>query len=122
MLLTNELNLKVCDPAVIESLAVGDVALMKEIMKLFIKQSPDEIKKIKNAIAFNDVVGIQTVAHKMKSCASLVGVTKMHNILQEMEKSAQTDFEVAKMIVLFKDLSEIHELAIYELKRLLVHL
>ena len=120
--MTCELNLKVTDPAAIERVALGDITLMKDIIKLFLKQTPGELDKIKTAISQKDNQRIKAVAHKLKSSASLVGVKRMHSALKELEIAAVSDFEQDNIIRVFNDLTEVHDLAAYELKRLLLKL
>ncbi|WP_439883335.1 Hpt domain-containing protein [Pontibacter sp. MBLB2868] len=63
----------------------GDNSFINEMIRLFIKQVPLDLEKLKVAEAENDMVAAKQVAHKLKSSISMVGAEKMLLILKNLE-------------------------------------
>lgn len=61
-------------------------AIVKNIVKLFVAQTPGNIKQLEDYIGQQDWEGYKGLCHKMKSTYSLIGVFEIKEYLQEMEE------------------------------------
>src|SRR4051812_26554125 len=75
----------VCDLKYLTDTMGGNKNLIKEIMEIFLKQIPEELKAINAAIANADFATIKGFAHTMKSSVSIMGISVLAPVLQEME-------------------------------------
>src|SRR5665213_2386225 len=64
--------------------------LIGGIMDTFLQQIPEELKSINEAIAKTDYATIKSFAHTMKSSVSIMGISILTPILQEMEALGKT--------------------------------
>src|SRR3989304_434888 len=76
---------KVCDLNYLTETMGGKKQLIKEIMDVFLKQIPQELTLINEAIVKADFTTIKNVAHTMKSSVSIMGISVLTPVLQEME-------------------------------------
>lgn len=78
-------NETVCNLQYLSGLMDGKIHLIKEIMDSFLVQAKEELASINNAILKKDYATIKNFAHTMKSTFSIVGVSILLPVLQEME-------------------------------------
>jgi HPt (histidine-containing phosphotransfer) domain-containing protein len=76
---------KVCNLSYLTEMTGGKKTLIKEIIDVFLKQVPKELRSINDAIKKEDHATIKSFAHTMKSTVSIMGISKLASILQEME-------------------------------------
>ena len=76
---------KVCDLGYLSELMGAKKLLIRGIMDAFLRQIPEELKAMNDAIAKTDYVTIKNFAHTMKSSVSIMGISVLTPILQEME-------------------------------------
>jgi HPt (histidine-containing phosphotransfer) domain-containing protein len=76
---------KVCDLRYLTEMMGSKKALIKGIMDAFLKQIPEELQSINEAIAKTNYMIIKSFAHTMKSSVSIMGISILKPILQEME-------------------------------------
>lgn len=78
----------------------GKKNLIKEIIDIFLKQVPEELQSISDAIIKIDYPSIKGFAHTMKSSVSIMGISMLTPILQEMEDlgAAKGDMEKIKTL------------------------
>jgi len=90
----------VCDLSYLTEMMGGKKSLIKEIMDVFLKQIPEELQSINDAITKTDYATIKKFAHTMKSSVSIMSVSVLTPILQEMEDLARnaTDIEQIKQL------------------------
>ncbi len=75
----------VCNLRYLSDTMGGKKHLIKEIMDVFLKQIPEELQAINEAIAKEDFTIIKSFAHTMKSSVSIMGISVLTPVLQEME-------------------------------------
>ncbi len=86
-----ENNIKnVCNLRYLSEMMGGKKHLIKEIIDVFLKQVPEELQSINDAITKQNYATIKNVAHTMKSSVSIMGISVLASILQEMEDLAAT--------------------------------
>ena len=66
----------------------GKKNIILETLNIFLEQVPEEIAAINEAVAASDYKAIRRASHRMKSTVSLVGITEMVKVLEEMEMLA----------------------------------
>jgi PAS domain S-box-containing protein len=80
---TEELVLKV-NMNYLKELSAGNVDFELEMIQLFLKQIPDELQNIANAIEFNDIQKIKDLCHKVKSSFDIFGLETISEMLGQL--------------------------------------
>lgn len=114
--------INVCDLKYLTEIMGGKKQLINEIMDVFLKQVPDELKFINQAIAACDYSTIKNFAHTMKSSVSIMGISVLAPVLQEMEDLAvgvghSGIHKIERIIELNQKLDSICKKAIEEIER-----
>jgi len=108
----------VCDFTYLDKIMNGKKHLIKEVIDAFLKQVPEELRTINDAIINKDYVIIKNVAHTMRSSVSILGITILAPILKEIEDiSTPLATSVEKIKELTHELNLICKQAIDEIKR-----
>jgi HPt (histidine-containing phosphotransfer) domain-containing protein len=82
-------NGKVVDLTYVNELSRGNKAFIKEIIKLFLLENPQEMSLLEKGINANDFDQVKTTAHKLKSTLPFIGLDKIvGNEVIEMETLA----------------------------------
>ena len=100
-MIKNEVKLEimnVCDLKYLTEMMGSKNHLIKGIMDAFLEQVPDELNSINDAVKKSDYVCIKSLAHTMKSSVSIMGISTLTPILQEMENlgNSATNIERVK--------------------------
>ena len=100
----------VCDFNYLTEMMGNKKHLINGIMDAFLKQIPEELQSITNAILKTDYLTIKSFAHTMKSSVSIMGISILTPILQEMEdlatKAESASVPLAASIEKITDLNE----------------
>lgn len=112
----------VCDFTYLSEMMDGKTHLIKEIMDAFLKQVPEELQAINNAITKTDYATIKSFAHTMKSSVSIMGISVLTPILQEMEDLAigighSGIHQIERIMELNQKLGQICKRAIEEIEK-----
>ena len=91
--------------------------LIGGIMDTFLQQIPEELKSINEAIAKTDYATIKSFAHTMKSSVSIMGISILTPILQEMEALGKTATGIERIKELSIQLNVICQQAIKEIEK-----
>lgn len=86
--------------------ANGDVATMKEIIHLFLENTPPTLQMLKTAIETEDWPGIARHAHKLKSSYGIVTVSNSLSLIQGIEQSAHEKQDLDRIAKDMKTLEE----------------
>lgn len=78
-------NEKICNLSYLSETMGKKKQLVKEIIDLFLIQFPEELQSINEAVTKIDYAIIKNFSHTMKSTVSIMGITALRPILQEME-------------------------------------
>jgi CheY-like chemotaxis protein len=68
----------------LKELSAGNVDFELEMIQLFLKQIPDELQNIANAIEFNDKQKIKDLCHKVKSSFDIFGLETISEMLGQL--------------------------------------
>ncbi len=111
----------VCNLNYLSELMGGKTHLIKKIMDTFLIQVPEELKSINRATTIVDYSTIKNLAHTMKSSVSIMGISVLQPILQEMEdlgtkETGSDSYRIEKIIALNTQLNLICNQAFKEIK------
>lgn len=97
--------------------ACGDVSVVKNLVGLFISQTPGNIQQLKDFVAAKDWPGLGKLSHKMKASYALIGLPKIKDYLQEIENDCeQNTINVSKFESYLAIVQEMNAKAIDELE------
>lgn len=94
----------------------GNKRLVKEIMEVFLKQAPEEIAQLSNAVKNTDYRTIKNITHTMKSSASIMGISEVVPMLKEMEDLSKNSMNIEKINELNNEVHFIITAAIREIE------
>jgi HPt (histidine-containing phosphotransfer) domain-containing protein len=63
----------------------GDLGLLKEMMGLYVEDTPGRIQAIEAALATQDLPDLADVAHALKGASGTMGVPKVRAVAAELE-------------------------------------
>jgi HPt (histidine-containing phosphotransfer) domain-containing protein len=106
----------VCDLKYLTDMMGGKKHLIKGIMDAFITQIPEELNSINEAIVKTNYPSIKSFAHTMKSSVSIMGISMLTPVLQEMEALALAAINIEKLKELNQELTLICHLAMEEVE------
>jgi PAS domain S-box-containing protein len=92
-----ELELPVFDWAGMVSRMMDDEEFTKEMMAVFLKDTPQEIALLKECLTTGDISGVERQAHSVKGAAASTGGERLRAVAFEMEKAGKAkDLEGVK--------------------------
>ncbi len=107
---------KICNLNYLSDTMGGNKKLMAEIIEVFLLQVPEELQAIDDAIKIVDYVIIKNYAHSMKSTVSIMGMSVLMPVLQEMEDLGAKANDIEKIKQLNQKLNIMCQQAIEEIK------
>lgn len=96
------LQLKSCNLEYLHRMSSGDESFVKEMIKLFLKQVPQELEKLTTVAS--DSQTVKQIAHKLKSSVSMVGAEELLVQVKELEQKANNGIDSATVISYQKEL------------------
>jgi PAS domain S-box-containing protein len=94
----------------------GKKEVIRDTIDIFLKQVPEDLAVINEAVSNSDFSAIKKSAHRMKSTVSIMGISEMEAILEEMEVLAADKKEIEKLIALNDSLNLFNQQALRELQ------
>lgn len=107
---------KLCDMSYLAETLSGKKPLIKEIMDDFLALMPVELTMLNNAIAISDYAKIKSIAHKMRSSVSLMGIYVLEPVLIDLENTGTTAPDIEKATQLYDELDKTCKLAFKEIE------
>ena len=107
----------VCDLSYLSEMVGGKKQLIKEIMDVFLKQVPEELQSINDAVAKTDYAVVKRFAHTMKSSVSIMGISALTPVLREIEDLGAAAVNIEKIKELNQQLNLICKQAIEEIEK-----
>lgn len=74
--------------AYLEDLTSGDPSMIREIIELFLKQTPGDLSRLESAIEKGDWISVKNLAHHIKPTLSYVGAENIRDEMQWIERCA----------------------------------
>lgn len=93
----------------------GKKEVIRDTIDIFLQQAPEDLSAINEAVSNTDFLSIRKSSHKMKSTVSLMGISVMANILEEMEILSTASKEIERIKTLNHSLKILSEQAIQEI-------
>ncbi|WP_271764991.1 PAS domain-containing hybrid sensor histidine kinase/response regulator [Aquimarina algiphila] len=110
-------NKKFCDLSFLKKTFDNDIEIIKSVLQIFIEETPEEYKKLKEAIENKNINVIQGIAHKLKSSFKTIGLQKETSILEDIERSSKEKLEFSLLLKLFQDLDGYYPKIIKEVQQ-----
>lgn len=107
----------VCDFRYLNEMVNGKKQLIKGIMDVFLKEVPNDLKLINEAVTKTDYTIIKGFAHTLKSSVSVMGISVLKLVLSEMEDLAAKATGIDKIKELYEELNVICMLAMKEIEK-----
>lgn len=85
----NNMNFEQADMAYLMELSNGNTQLIREILELFVKQTPPDMELLSTYIRQEDWERAYKQAHHIKPTLAYVGANQLRQELQEIEDSAK---------------------------------
>ncbi|MBX2844318.1 MAG: Hpt domain-containing protein [Flammeovirgaceae bacterium] len=94
----------------------NDIGFMREMVEVFIKETPRELQKLQFALSKRDWKTIGSIAHSLKTSVRLMGMKDLHMEIEELEISGKSEKDVKSIPERTEKIIKICEEAIAELK------
>ena len=111
----------VCDLQYLTEMIAGKKQLIREILDEFLKQIPDELNQITEAVKNIEYPLIKNISHKMRSSVSIMGIASLAPVLQEMEDLGGGSTGIEKLKLLNQQLNSVCGQAIEEIEKMQIN-
>ena len=82
---------------------MDDKEYIVEIVSMFLKDTPGELKEIKTALAAGNTEVVYKKAHKLKSSAGILQAQRLIDLLTDLERIAKTEKIDADLSILLEN-------------------
>jgi HPt (histidine-containing phosphotransfer) domain-containing protein len=106
----------VCNMDYLTGVTRGNKKTIKSIVAVFFKETTTELRSLKAAITEKDFSAISSISHKIKSAFSLLGITVLKPVFDEMEKLGSATSGIERIAQLNNKVNMIFKQAKKELK------
>lgn len=107
---------KYTDLTYLKKLSKGDDDFVKQMISIFINQTPTAIQKMEADLSNRDWASLRAVAHKMKPSFSFVGVTSLQEKIETIEDNAAQGTNPNLIADLIAQVKEVSLKAVAELQ------
>jgi PAS domain S-box-containing protein len=107
---------KYTDLTYLKKLSKGDDDFVKQMISIFINQTPTAIQKMEADLSNKDWASLRAVAHKMKPSFSFVGVTSLQEKIETIEDNAAQGTNPSLIADLIAQVKEVSLKAVAELQ------
>jgi len=76
------------NPEVVQPLRIGKPDLWKRLIAIYLNNTPDSLKTLKQALDEGDSAAVQLAAHTLKSSSANLGATNLSDICRQLEAVA----------------------------------
>jgi len=109
------MNFKEANMKYLMDLSGGEPSIMREMVHLFVTQTPFHLEQLAGFIENRDWENIRSMAHHIKPTLSYMGAENMRMILQEIEKMAEEKRDYDQIVADFIPLRQRFEVLFVEL-------
>jgi HPt (histidine-containing phosphotransfer) domain-containing protein len=82
-------GLAILDAERSDEICGGDLFLYREILQIFLDQTPQILQRIEQGIVASDFAGIKAAAHELAGSSSNIGADQLHALARKMEQACQ---------------------------------
>lgn len=104
------------DLTYLRTLSNGDKGFIKEMISLFIDQTPDMLARMSNYLNLQDWKALSSAAHKMKPSVMFVGLKETEKDLKKVEDYSAERKNTADIPIILARINEVCKVAVDELK------
>ena len=112
----NNINFEYANMDYLQDLSGGNTQLIKEILQLFVQQTPPDIELLSSYIEQEEWEKAYKQAHHIKPTLAYVGANGMRSELQEIETLAKNQQELPLISTKLKELTPKLEILYEELR------
>ena len=112
---TMDTGQKITDMTFLTSFAGGDTTRMKKYVGMFLQIAPQQMEKIKTALAASDWDSVRANAHSLKPQITYMGIQGGEALIKQIENDAASRTNVEAIPAMFTQLEELCGKAIVEL-------
>ncbi len=94
----------------------GKKELIKETIDIFLKQASEDLPIINDAVDKTDYLTVKRFAHRMKSTITMMGISSLTPVLDEMETLGKAENDIERIKTLNKTLNSTYAQALEEIK------
>lgn len=107
----------VCDFKYLSETMGGKKKAIREVIDAFVEEVPQQLKSMNDAISKKDYSIIKRFAHVMRSSVSIMGISALVPVLQDMENLGAKAMDIEKIKELNEQLNLICKQALEELEK-----
>ncbi len=111
----------VCNLKYLDEMMGGKKNLIIGIIDAFLIQIPEELNCMAEAVENSNFVNVRKFAHTMKSTVSIMGISSLITILQELENLGTEERNIERIEILNTQLKMICDLAIKEIETIRIN-
>lgn len=94
------MSLELINPKALQAVCGEDTSILKELIDLFLEQSPLQLKAIEEALEAASCNTLKTTAHTLKGSASYMGAQAVLKLASEIEQqAANNNLEACKPLL-----------------------
>jgi PAS domain S-box-containing protein len=94
----------------------GKKELIKETIDIFLQQASEDLPIINEAVNKTDYLTVKRFAHRMKSTITMMGISSLSPVLDEMEILGKAENDIERIKILNKTLNSTYAQALEEIK------
>ncbi|MES2678814.1 MAG: ATP-binding protein [Bacteroidota bacterium] len=110
------------DLTALKEMSRGNNQFIREMIDLFLENTPGDLDAIGTAIATADFQTIQSISHRLKTSLGFMGLQHLLEPLSGIEEMSENKKELEKIVILFQKVRSDCRLAELEFKELLINL
>ena len=99
-------NVELTDFSYLQEMS-ADEGLIREMIQLFLANTPESIDKMKQHLQENDFEALASEAHKMKPTINYMGVHSLENTIKSIESMAKQQVEAHRISELLEDMERV---------------
>lgn len=90
-------NKNVTDLSYLKQVSNGDNNFIKEMIDVYMQQTPEEINNMENHLKNKDWKMLRAVAHKMKPSCPFFGLNDLHKVVSSIEEYANKEIHLEEL-------------------------
>ncbi len=104
---------------VLIDLTKGDDDFIREMLGIFIKNTPEAIANLQLSLKSEDFSSVSAGAHKLKSSIQILGDSELHELIRKIENNSKSGIKSNELIEMIEKLNhELNSLISWMKKRL----
>ena len=108
---------KITDLTFLTNFAAGDTNRMKKYIGMFLQIAPQQMEKIKTALAASDWDAVRANAHSLKPQIIYMGISGGEELIKKIENDAASRANLAELPGMVNRMEELCNKAIVELEQ-----